>query len=594
MRARSLVFLGSLALLAGSHGPALAECGGARPVPQPPMRSPKSPDESKPGESVPTPPDSGGGTPSPRDKAGTPTGPGRKGGRPMASGLDSWEEWWRVHRDRVTDLRRRYRESDARVATSPDGNPSAGNQGADGRRSETGRFLEKMLSDGDWEIRADAAVALGRAGVSRAFPRLLHMALKDHRNVRGSAGIGAGLIGDPMAVEDLEAMMLNRREETWMRSVAALSLGLTGDEGAVRALRDYLDPAADRRRGRRVDRRAVLDETAVAALGYSGHASAAPFLREVLASDRRDDRTRAFALGALARLGDDKARPLLRQALRDDTTVIRQFAAASAPRLMTEADEDALANLAQVASEDRDVTARRFATLSLGQIGGELSRRVLMNLLARGKATDRPFIVLALGLAGEKAAAPSLQKMFRSSGEPELQGAIAISLGLLGHAPAAEQLTGVVDSRRDHHLRGYCLTALGLMGHDEAADLANRYLSERGHDPEMVPAAVECLALLGRHGDLRVLARVLGSAHEDHHHRGAAFRVVGMLGDERNVPWLRHLASDDHHSDNVRAAAVRTIGAILEEKDVSTLTTLAMDQQFMLFRGPLKAVLGHR
>ncbi|MCK6480163.1 MAG: HEAT repeat domain-containing protein, partial [Planctomycetes bacterium] len=458
---------------------------------------------------------------------------------------------------------------------------------------EARELLLDAFRDPTWEIRASAAIALGRSGTIAALPAFIRMERARVRDVRGSAAVGAGLLGDPLVVEDLARLVFDPGEIEHLRGVTLVALGLIGGPEAARVLQEFLDPAADARRAGGIGRTQMLEETAVAALGMSRCADAAPFLRKVLASGNRSDRTRAFAATSLARLGDRESLPLLHQALRADPEILRQAAAVAAGVLGTAADGPTVADLVRAAREDRDASTRRFAALSLGRIGGPAAGAALVDLLGRGRRADLPFTVLAAGIGNLREAGPALQALFRETPDPEVRGALAVSLGLLRWLPSAPDLLEAARSGGHHHLRGDCLVSLGLMGHRAALAPARAVLDDDHPDAELVADAALCLALLGDRGTLARLPGILRREF-DRSHGSAGWRALGIVGDAGMLPELSAAARDPRSDVRTRRSAVEAVGAILDGHDIPVLSTVAMDSPFLLFQGPLQAIAGHR
>ena len=383
---------------------------GTEPPPPPPEGEGGTPTPPGTGRPAPPPPPSAGPTPTPPGGGpGTPTRGGGKNASMSEGGLEHWEDWWHVHGDRYLDIRRNVRESERRAATAA-GDATAVKAGSDDGDApwdlRARALLLASFHDPKWTVRASAAVALGRSGTIAALPEFVRMGRTPVRDVRGSAAVGAGLLGDSLVVEDLGRIVFDPAEIEHLRGVVLVSLGLIGGPDATRVLLDFLDPAADGRRSGGIGRTQMLEETAVAALGMSGDPASLPFLRKTLGSGARSDRTRAFAATSLARLGDREAIPLLRQALRADDATLRQAGAIALGCYGPDAGADL--DLVRAAREDRDASTRRFALLSLGRAGGPAGRAALLDLLAKGRPADLPFTVLALGIGGVREAGPAL------------------------------------------------------------------------------------------------------------------------------------------------------------------------------------------
>lgn len=536
--------------------------GGTPPAPPPPS----------------IPPDSGAPT-------GTPTGgPARRAPAKGSEDLRTWQQWWSVHEERFLRARCRLREAEALAATAPRAAvPTEGD--ADGRARD---LLLRSLGDREWSVRGAAAVALGRTGTTRAFPHLLRLYTERRRDVRRSAGIGVGMLREPIAARDLGAVLFDPAEDEDLRAVAALSLGLLAGEEAAAELARFLDPASEALRHGGLRRTALLEETVVGALGLSGHAPSSALLSRILSDPGAEDRTRAFAAEALSRLGDRKALPLLLQALRADPEVLRRSAAAAVGVLATSSDGTALAELARLARDDRDASTRRYAMLSLGRVGGEVAAPILQRLLGLAPAGDRPFAALAAGVGGVRAAAPSLRAMLRDESNPEVRGALAVALGLLADGEAGAVLVAGAREKANPVLRGHFLTALALAGHESVPEIAREILAKEKFDGLLLRAAT-CLAVAGEADAIPALTRLTRDGCCSFC-RAEAARTLGKLGSMTALPTLMALARDGREVP-LRSEAVWAIGRILDREEISAFARIGMDGPFPMFRGPMRTAM---
>ena len=568
---------------------------GTEPPPPPPEGEGGTPTPPGTGRPAPPPPPSAGPTPTPPGGGpGTPTRGGGKNASMSEGGLEHWEDWWHVHGDRYLDIRRNVRESERRAATAA-GDATAVKAGSDDGDApwdlRARALLLASFHDPKWTVRASAAVALGRSGTIAALPEFVRMGRTPVRDVRGSAAVGAGLLGDSLVVEDLGRIVFDPAEIEHLRGVVLVSLGLIGGPDATRVLLDFLDPAADGRRSGGIGRTQMLEETAVAALGMSGDPASLPFLRKTLGSGARSDRTRAFAATSLARLGDREAIPLLRQALRADDATLRQAGAIALGCYGPDAGADL--DLVRAAREDRDASTRRFALLSLGRAGGPAGRAAPPPPRAAGRPPRPPARGRPRGGGGGRAGGPALGSLFRGTRDPEVRGALAVSLGLLRWTDSAPDLLETARSTAHHHLRGDCLVSLGLMGDRSALEPARASLADDHPDEGMVADASACLALLGERRALRRLPALLRGGLVNAH-GGAAWRVLGLVGGPEVYAEIAAIAGDGSLAEASRAKAVEAVGALLDGHDLPVLSTVAMDTPFLLLQGPMRAVMGHR
>jgi arylsulfatase A-like enzyme len=153
--------------------------------------------------------------------------------------------------------------------------------------------LAPLLRDPSPDVRAEAAIALGRAGDRRARPALLDLLASDPPERRWRAALS--LDGDPRATEALVEALWSDDEALALDAVRAL--GSIRDGAAFEALVARLPDDHVRYR-------------AVFALGASGDPRALDLLHQIWRTDPTDD-VRSNAVAALGMLGDRRAVPWL-------------------------------------------------------------------------------------------------------------------------------------------------------------------------------------------------------------------------------------------------------------------------------------------
>jgi HEAT repeat protein len=208
-----------------------------------------------------------------------------------------------------------------------------------------------------------------------------------------------------------------------LRRLAAMALARRGEARALAALRELA--------GAEPSPAARLE--AAYGLARAGDAHGVDLLRAALTSRRRDERVEAAR--RLAELGDDAGRGSLESMLH-----VRSQRLAAAALLARLGDEPALAILREARSDSAAETRMR-ATVYLGLAGDDAVRPDLIAILADGRfgvgAAE------ALAVLGETAAVPALTEHLT---RPSLQVSAAISLRRLGAdvdlAPLAHALVG--------------------------------------------------------------------------------------------------------------------------------------------------------
>jgi len=177
----------------------------------------------------------------------------------------------------------------------------------------------KRLEDEEWNVRSDAARALGNLVDSRAVGPLIKALGDEVAYVRRYAAKALGQLGEPSAVEPLIKALGDREKR--VRSDAARALGNLSDPRAVEPLIKVIGD-----REKRVRRHTAW------ALGKLGDLRAVAPLIKALGDEDGD--VRKEAAKTLEKLGDNpRAVEPLNKALGDEDWMIRESAAYALARL---------------------------------------------------------------------------------------------------------------------------------------------------------------------------------------------------------------------------------------------------------------------
>jgi HEAT repeat protein len=212
--------------------------------------------------------------------------------------------------------------------------------------------LISNLKYGTLDVRYSAAISLGEIGDPRAVDSLIDALKDEDRNVRGGAANALGDIGDPKAVDPL-IQVLND-PETYARGWAAEALGNIGNLSAIDPLIQVLYNDPDR----------TVRGTAARALGRIGDPQAVEPL--ILKLNDSEWSVRSGVSIALGNIGDPRAVNPLIQALKDpDSYTVRKFAAEALGKI---GDTRAIGALTYAVQNDKEEDVRRAATEALGKI----------------------------------------------------------------------------------------------------------------------------------------------------------------------------------------------------------------------------------
>ncbi len=320
------------------------------------------------------------------------------------------------------------------------------------------RLLVTALSDADWRVRTRAAKTLARASAEGAVGDIavpLVAALKDKdpvvRFYASTALVAMGpeaiaplvdllrtdreadrergiriltKIGAP-AVEQLIALLQDRRSPADVRAAAARTLGIIGDARAITPLSGALR-----------EENAFLKQQAAIALGVIGEpaidqlmsmaSSSLPATREIaiealgtIHSERALNRViealtdqnpgvRSSAVKALGASSSERAVPHLMALMRNETGTLRSQAAASLARLGAVALPQLISTL-----KDSQPSLRALAAESLGEIGSKEAVGPLIELIRTDLSGARGEAIAALGRIGDPSAIEPILGLMR-------------------------------------------------------------------------------------------------------------------------------------------------------------------------------------
>jgi HEAT repeat protein len=390
----------------------------------------------------------------------------------------------------------------------------------------------------------------------------------------------AARLGQPAtslaAVEDRSAAVEELIDLPDPRAAAAAVREVLGEHddtirsAAIEVLRQTRALEVWRRDLRKGGFRAKLE--AIQALGEVGDERAVEALLEALGDDDPD--VARGAAHAICARDVDYACERLADALSSPSRRLAETAAAALVRLGEEAVDCLVGQLASLSSQ-----ARRLAAESLGSIGGEQLKEVLIPLLA-------------------------------SEPDPQVRAALATALSRVDGATAAAELLRLARSDPDWFVRARAYSLLAETGAEAAATHLLEGLalfepelpsfSENGHDVEAITegpgrvrrAIVAGLRLLGfsendvtaavRDGAAALSGEQLGEAaaavsllqHRDPAQRAEGARQLAQVGLPASQVLAAALADPDPF---VRAEAARSLGRIGSAHCVGALSRCLAD-----------------
>jgi HEAT repeat protein len=325
--------------------------------------------------------------------------------------------------------------------------------------------------------------------------------------------------------------------------------------------------------------------------------------------EKTSDLERAWIVSALGKIGDPKALKAIRKTLRGKDRYTRRSAAIALGQIAPQAPKDEQVTIAKMLTRfhanEGDLTAKNFAVISLGRIGGDVraapeirdSVKVYLKKSFRdaNKATERPFVALAMGLLGfdsdaDVAKSPAMKEELAAilradlkelRGDKTALGAQAVALGMIGDRQSVKLLTGILKDRgEDRKLRGSAAIALGLIGDASANDAILATLREREDRTLRVDTAVAA-GLLGDSRAVDELVKVLLHRRSSQFVLGSVALALGQVGDHRAIdPMLAILepkSVNGSYPDLTRALVAVALGQLADRRDHRVLSQLSKD-----------------
>jgi len=332
--------------------------------------------------------------------------------------------------------------------------------GALGDRRAVASLMDHA-QDSDLDVALDAIDALGKLADPVALPLIQEgFAMSDMPDIKVSAIETIGRLGGEAVVDELiQALRVDFDmvdtggwDASWdVNRIAVESLGQIGDSRAVAPLVSMLD-----------DDTVVVDEGNI--LNALVHCQQ-PGITEVCQrlSQHKLARSRRRAALALGTVNTDTAKNALADALLDDDTDVRTYAARS---LAGFSDKAYLIPMFMLL-KDQSADVRREAVQLVADLGGERAAERLLGLLEDEDIGVQIAATTALGsMRNRDAVNPLIEKLAAS--DPKLRTAAVVALGQIGDQRACPSLrTMLLDTAEPEQVRAAIPVALVSMADDE-------------------------------------------------------------------------------------------------------------------------------
>lgn len=233
--------------------------------------------------------------------------------------------------------------------------------------------------------------------------------------------------------------------------------------------------------------------------------------------------------------------------------------------------------------DHKDTQTRNFSVLSLGLIGGELNREVLLKEFDKaGKDQEKPWCALALGVYSffkyeedkkhgrnepETFIAETLTKALKDSKNVSLTGALAIALGLNQAKDASDEMRRrLLDNIAKEDMAGYLCIGLALMNDTASIEDINNVVKQSVRRTELLQQAAIALGKLGDKKVAETLQGLMTDGEPNLAKLSAIASALGFIGDSRTINPLKEMLFNDKLQELSRAFAAVALGGVADKE----------------------------
>ncbi len=601
--------------------------GGTTPGPGGPT-TPGGGGPSTPGAGGPSTPSAGGpSTGGPSAGGGGGGGPTTGGGMQLGDDLTRWQFWWEFNKDPFIKLREAIHQGGV-TTNSDDFFMGAGKvvESKNTMRPTDAQIMNEILpklkqaldSTDQRDITSSCMVAMAKVGRDHEQFKILdvfkeRLVSKD-LEIRQTAAVAMGISQMTESVDDLIAIAtdspkgqkLTKRTEVddQTRSFAAYGLGLVGFATSnVDVKKKVLDGLkgilSDKNISDRNIRVAAIN--AIGILQPTDDDAGRALLRESYDTlfkywNRKvgpgEQLIQAHVPPAIAKLlkscDDEKIRAEFTEemlkTLKGKTKIKRSVdqvpmsAALALGQIGTVEDKAVSKGLLEYYKKGKNLQARYFCLIALGQIGGDENRDELLKVLQKGsKALIKPWAALSLGvlsfnrlendLGVDAEVGLAMQKWLSKLKNPEALAALAIGLGLAKYEDAADELREMLEKQKNKdELAGYICIGLALMDDQRSTEPISRVVQASVRRPDRLRQAAIALGKLGDQRVAPMLADMLDDDSKNLARMSAIASALGFIGDTRTVSPLCKMLFDEGLGDLTRAFAAVALGGVADKE----------------------------
>lgn len=472
----------------------------------------------------------------------------------------SWEWWFDFNEEAMVQARRRMSQREQRQ-----GDRAYEPISDDDRLLRLLPVLSAALAHSDKDMRATAAMSLGRLGLGASVPLLIPMVEDPDLFVRAQSVIALGATGRPAALETLAAIAGDRRRSDEMRVFAMAAVALIPGEESQGLLAGWLSPA------RLAHENNIIRAGAIFAAGVNESPGLLAALLTLAESKlcRKEASMEALVAGALGRVPSEQAVPALLIYSRRKDNQVRRSAAAGLQGQTERLSPAQAQTLWEQLADEGDWTIKLSLIKALSGCRLPWVSERLANMLTSTRTGALPHVALALGLDGSPDHVLPLLDELNRRRDTSLRGALALGLGLLGDPRAAPALADLLERSPGPQLQSALCLAVGLVDHEQPGQVeALSELVVRSHDIEVIRHGVMALGLLGARQSLDALSNSLGDVRSTVDLAGM-IHALGLSGDRRQITPLLAMIEADEQPRFVLRYALGALGDLADPLPLS-------------------------
>lgn len=248
--------------------------------------------------------------------------------------------------------------------------------------------------------------------------------------------------------------------------------------------------------------------------------------------------------------------------------------------------------------DHKDLQTKNFCMLSLGWIGGDLNREVMLKEFDKaGKNIEKPWCALALGVFShlkyeaqkdrkesvepERFIGEALHDALKEAKTPDLVGALAISLGLNRFTDAADEMRErMIKNQAQEDMAGYLAIGLALMNDTRSIEDIRGVIDQSVRRFSLLQQAAVALGKLGDKTAAELLQKQMTDGEPNLAKLSAIASAIGFIGDKRTIEPLKDLLFDDKLANLSRAFAAVALGGVADKEPLPWNSKIGVNMNY--------------